>query len=72
MCYMKVENKLEKLQELLHEFNLKNEEILYMGDDIPDLEVMQYCGLPVAPQMQFLKLKIFQNIFHQLKVAKVA
>jgi 3-deoxy-D-manno-octulosonate 8-phosphate phosphatase (KDO 8-P phosphatase) len=25
---------------------LKDDEILYMGDDIPDYEVMQLCGCP--------------------------
>ena len=29
---------------------LKDEEILYMGDDIPDMEVMQECGLPCCPK----------------------
>lgn len=30
-------------------YGLKDEEILYMGDDIPDYEVMQICGLPCCP-----------------------
>ena len=47
--FMNVEHKLEKLQELLSEFNLNKEEILYMGDDIPDFDVMQYCGLACCP-----------------------
>ena len=29
---------------------LKNEEILYVGDDIPDIEVMRECGLPCCPK----------------------
>lgn len=29
---------------------LKDEEILYVGDDIPDLPVMQQCGLPCCPK----------------------
>lgn len=29
---------------------LKDEEILYVGDDIPDLEVMRECGLPCCPK----------------------
>ena len=28
---------------------IKDEEILYMGDDIPDYEVMRLCGLPCCP-----------------------
>lgn len=41
--------KIEKLKELMLKYNLKEEEILYMGDDIPDYEVMQMCGLPCCP-----------------------
>lgn len=29
---------------------LKDEEILYVGDDIPDVEVMRTCGLPCCPK----------------------
>ena len=29
---------------------LSDEEILYVGDDIPDLEVMRMCGLPCCPK----------------------
>lgn len=29
---------------------LSDEEILYVGDDIPDLEVMNECGLPCCPK----------------------
>lgn len=31
-------------------YGLRDEEILYMGDDIPDLPVMQQCGLPCCPK----------------------
>ena len=31
------------------EKGLMREELLFMGDDMPDLEVMQYVGLPVCP-----------------------
>ncbi len=29
--------------------NLQDNEIMYMGDDIPDYEVMRMCGCPVCP-----------------------
>ena len=29
---------------------LRDEEILYVGDDIPDIEVMRRCGLPCCPR----------------------
>jgi 3-deoxy-D-manno-octulosonate 8-phosphate phosphatase (KDO 8-P phosphatase) len=47
--YMNIESKLEKLKELSEEFQLQHEDILYMGDDIPDLEVMKYCALACCP-----------------------
>ena len=30
-------------------YGLKNEEIVYVGDDIPDYEVLTTCGLPCCP-----------------------
>lgn len=47
--YIGASIKKECLEELMLMYNLKPEEILYMGDDIPDYEVMQICGLPVCP-----------------------
>lgn len=47
--YMKVENKKEKLEEYARENGLQMEEILFMGDDIPDYGVMKQAGLACAP-----------------------
>lgn len=33
-----------------HKYDLKDEEIMFMGDDIPDIEVMRNCGLPCCPK----------------------
>ena len=38
-----------EIDKLIEKYNLKDEEILYMGDDIPDYEVMRLCGLPCCP-----------------------
>ena len=42
--------KTEKLQQLLEKYNLSRDEVLYMGDDIPDYEVMKQVGLPCCPR----------------------
>lgn len=55
--YMQVENKLEKLQQLASELQLEKESILYMGDDIPDLDVMKYCGLACCPADAVAEIK---------------
>lgn len=41
--------KIEKFREVTERLGLKEDEVLYMGDDIPDYEVMQVCGLPCCP-----------------------
>lgn len=41
--------KIHDLHDLMEKAGVKPEEVLYMGDDIPDYEVMQEVGLPVCP-----------------------
>lgn len=41
--------KIECFERWLKDGNYRPEEVLYMGDDIPDYEVMRRCGLPVCP-----------------------
>ena len=47
--YMGISRKLPTYIEFRDKFNLKDEEIMYMGDDIPDYEIMKVVGLPCAP-----------------------
>ena len=41
--------KLKAYEEFLDAYDLKEEGILYMGDDLPDYEVMRRVGLPTCP-----------------------
>ena len=41
--------KITTYDEFLHKYGLHDDEVLYMGDDIPDYEVMRRCGCPCAP-----------------------
>ena len=41
--------KVLKLKEYMKENGLKPEEIVFMGDDIPDINVMKEVGLPACP-----------------------
>lgn len=41
--------KLPVYEAFLQKYGLRDEEVLYMGDDIPDYEVMRRCGCPCAP-----------------------
>lgn len=55
--YIGASVKKDCLDELVLMYDLKPEEMLYMGDDIPDYEVMQFCGLPVAPADAAVEIK---------------
>ena len=47
--YEGCKNKIAALRELMAEYNLKEEEIAYMGDDLPDICVLKVVGLPCCP-----------------------
>lgn len=47
--YMGCAVKVNTYQSFLHKYGLTGEEVLYMGDDIPDYEVMRLCGCPCCP-----------------------
>ena len=42
--------KTEKLKGLLVKYSLSPDEVLYMGDDIPDYMIMKQVGLPCCPR----------------------
>ncbi len=41
--------KMEAYESFLEKYGLHDEEVLYMGDDIPDYEVMKRCGCSCCP-----------------------
>lgn len=47
--YLGAHNKIEQYKEIVEKYNLTPEEIVYMGDDIPDVPVMQKVGMPCCP-----------------------
>ena len=44
-----VPDKVVKLEEYMRQYQLKPNQIVYMGDDIPDLRVMHQVGVPACP-----------------------
>lgn len=48
--YIGVADKVETLDEYLLTYDLSKEEVLYMGDDLPDYEVMREVALPCCPR----------------------
>lgn len=41
--------KIHDYRDFCRKYSLADEEVLYMGDDIPDLPVLRLCGLPCCP-----------------------
>jgi len=47
--FLGVSNKFEVFEKYIADNNLNTENIVYMGDDIPDFKVMKRVGVPVCP-----------------------
>ena len=47
--YMKTAVKLTAYEDFIKKYRLRDEEVMYMGDDVPDFEVMTRCGCPCCP-----------------------
>ena len=47
--YLGCMDKIAAIDDFIAKTGVKRENIIYMGDDIPDLEVLRYIGIPVAP-----------------------
>lgn len=48
--YMGCAVKIETYEAFLAKYGLTDGEVMYMGDDIPDLEIMRRVGCPVCPK----------------------
>ena len=47
--FLGVDKKIDVYNQYLKDHNLTNENILFMGDDIPDYEIMLKAGVPTCP-----------------------
>lgn len=47
--YLSQPDKLDRYKEYIASYDLKDEEILYMGDDLPDYDVMKQVGIATCP-----------------------
>ena len=65
--YLSSSNKLETFEEHCLAYDLKPETCLYMGDDIPDYEVMQKVGFAAAPNDAASEIKALCNYISPIK-----
>ncbi len=55
--YLKSSNKMHDYLDFLAKYNLTDHDILYMGDDLPDLEVMQKVAIASCPSTAVDEIK---------------
>lgn len=48
--YLGASVKIKIYEDFLAKYHLKEDEVMFMGDDIPDLEIMRRVGCPVCPK----------------------
>lgn len=64
--HLGISDKVKVLKEFCDIYQIKMEEVLYMGDDIPDLYPMKLVGLPTCPQDACAEVKaISKYVSHQ-------
>jgi 3-deoxy-D-manno-octulosonate 8-phosphate phosphatase (KDO 8-P phosphatase) len=65
--FMGVLNKKEVLQQYMQEHNFSRQQVLYMGDDMPDIGVMQMAGLPCCPADAVAEIRDISSYISPLK-----
>jgi 3-deoxy-D-manno-octulosonate 8-phosphate phosphatase (KDO 8-P phosphatase) len=54
---LRAKNKLEHYNRLKQDYGFNDDDVLYMGDDIPDYEVLQKVGVSTCPQDAVVEVK---------------
>lgn len=55
--YLGIHDKVEQMDEFFDIYSINPDEVLYMGDDIPDYYAMRKIGLPCCPQDAVAEIK---------------
>jgi len=55
--YLSSHVKLPDFKDFCTRHNLSSKEVMFMGDDIPDIPVLKECGLPAAPSDAVTEVK---------------
>lgn len=65
--YLGAAYKEESLQEYLMDYDIQSDELLYMGDDIPDIPAMQMSGMVACPQNAVPEVKRISHYISHLQ-----
>ncbi len=68
--FLGIQDKVEKLDEFFDVYEIDPENVVYMGDDIPDLYAMKMVGLPCCPQDAVQEIKAASRYISHKKGGK--
>lgn len=68
--FLGIQDKVEQLHEYFDIYEINSENVLYMGDDIPDLYPMQLVGMPCCPQDAVAEIKAISRYVSHKKGGK--
>lgn len=68
--FLSVSDKKSVFLDVIKKYKLKKEEVLYMGDDMPDLEVMRLAGVSTCPADAVHQIKSISNYMSEKKGGK--
>jgi 3-deoxy-D-manno-octulosonate 8-phosphate phosphatase (KDO 8-P phosphatase) len=60
-CYTGCANKIERYSQFLTDNGLTEEEVICMGDDIPDYGMMTHCGVSACPNDAATEIKAISD-----------
>jgi 3-deoxy-D-manno-octulosonate 8-phosphate phosphatase (KDO 8-P phosphatase) len=55
--YMHSASKLKDYEDFRKKYNFADENVLFMGDDLPDYEIMEHAGIPTSPADAAFEIK---------------
>ena len=70
--FLGVADKVAVYQSLCEQYSLSAEQVLYMGDDIPDLKIMQLVGLATCPADAVPEIKAISHYISPYNGGKTA
>lgn len=70
--YLGTPDKVATFEEYAEIYHINSENVLYMGDDIPDYHVMQIIGLPTCPQDASPEIKAISTYISHINGGKGA
>jgi 3-deoxy-D-manno-octulosonate 8-phosphate phosphatase (KDO 8-P phosphatase) len=65
--FIRVEHKIQVYNKYLKKYNLDPKEVLFMGDDIPDYQIMKKAGVAVCPADAAEEIKSLSHYISHVK-----